>query len=497
MFRSITPESAGVSSARVSALLDRLERRGLNMHSLLLLRGDDLFFEGYWKPFDRDFCHRMYSQTKSFVGVAIGLLEEEGRLCLDDPIVSFFPDKLDAPPHPLLARQTVRQMLTMTTVGNPRAYWFRSPDPDRVHLYLNDDRGGRMHPPGTVWEYDSAGSQVLASLVERLSGMPLLSYLRKKLFDRMGTFRTAEILQTKNNDSWGDSAMVCTPRDMASFGRLVMQYGVYNGERLMNERYLREATSPRVSNKVSGWDSYAAHGYGYQIWCTEQGGFSFNGMGGQFTIALPDRDFLFVCTADNQGYAQAHEVLFEALFEEIVDSMRDTPLPENTSAYAALTARAADLHMRTADGAVTSPRAAQINDAVFRCIDNPMGWRSFSLHFGEDGQGVLRYQNEQGEKELFFGMGKTVLGLFPEDGYSDGHGGLPGPAGFRYRCGASAGWVDPDRLLLRVFIIDRYFGNLSIHFAFRDNEVCAYMVPAAEAFLEKYNGYIIGTAVAH
>ena len=60
-----------------------------------MMRGDKIFTEYYWKPFHKDFLHRMYSQTKSYVSIAIGLLEEEGKLSLDDKIMSFFEDRIE------------------------------------------------------------------------------------------------------------------------------------------------------------------------------------------------------------------------------------------------------------------------------------------------------------------------------------------------------------------------------------------------------------------
>ena len=59
MFQSITPEQAGISSANVFRFLRALESRGLVMHSLLMMRAESIFAEYYWKPFHRDFCHRM------------------------------------------------------------------------------------------------------------------------------------------------------------------------------------------------------------------------------------------------------------------------------------------------------------------------------------------------------------------------------------------------------------------------------------------------------
>ena len=91
----------------------------------------------------------MYSQTKSFVGVAIGLLEEDGLLSLDDPIVKFFPDKLPKEVHPYLEMQTVRHMLTMQTVGKPPS-WFSHPEHDRTRLYFAENEAEVL--PGMRWK---------------------------------------------------------------------------------------------------------------------------------------------------------------------------------------------------------------------------------------------------------------------------------------------------------------------------------------------------------
>ena len=93
MFEKIVPEMAGISSAAIARFIKLLNKRGMQMHSVLMMKGDKLFAEYYWSPFNKDFCHRMYSQTKSYTAVAIGLLEEEGKLSLDDPMVKYFPDR--------------------------------------------------------------------------------------------------------------------------------------------------------------------------------------------------------------------------------------------------------------------------------------------------------------------------------------------------------------------------------------------------------------------
>ncbi len=487
MFEKITPEQAGVSSSAIQTYIRTLEKRGVVTHNLLLMKGDAIFAEYYWHPFHQDFCHRMYSQTKSFVGVAVGLLEEDGLLSLSDKIAKFFPDKICRELPENLANQTVRDMLTMQTCGKPPS-WFSHSDPDRTRLYFEENAA--TLPSGMRFFYDSPGSQVLCALVERLSGKSLFDFLNERIFRHLGTFKTATILKTKTEDSFGDSALLATARDMASFGKFVMNYGIWNGKRLMNEAYLKAATSRVVDNNEDGFDSVFSHGYGYQIWRTEQNGFAFNGMGCQFTVCVPDRDLVMVYNGDNQGYNAASSWIVGGFFDLIVDQMGDSPLPENPSAYKKLEEMGKSLSLYAIDGEKTTAFAKELSGKEYICEENAAGIRKFSLHFFGD-RGEFRYTNAQGDKVLPFGMCENAFSKFPQFGYSNEHAGLPTTDGFLYDCAASAAWREEKKLLLKVQIIDKYFGNFLAVFSFQGDIATVTMQKHAEAFLKEYQGEIV------
>ena len=88
-----TPEQAGIPSASIEKYLRKLAEGRLVMHDVLVARDGKLCYEAYWKPFDPEFRHRLYSCSKSFVSVAIGMLIERGQLSLEDKCVDFFSDK--------------------------------------------------------------------------------------------------------------------------------------------------------------------------------------------------------------------------------------------------------------------------------------------------------------------------------------------------------------------------------------------------------------------
>lgn len=488
MFEKITPEQAGLRSEVITELISLLNRRGAATHGILLMRHGKIFSEHYWAPFHKDFNHRMYSQTKSFVGVALGLLEEEGKLNLDDKICDLFPEKIHQELPEYLKQQTVKEMMTMTTAGVPHS-WFQAKAYDRTEFYFSDERF--MRPSGTFFDYDSAGSQVLCALVEKLAGKPMLDYMKEKLFNHMNAFQTATILKTPNGDSWGDSAMVCTLRDMAAFGQLVMNYGVWEGKRLMNEKFLRTATSKLVDNNRSAHYSIYNQGYGYQIWRIANNGFAFVGMGDQITLCFPDKDLIFAIMSDNQGTQLIRHIMMGYVCDEIAGKISDTPLPENPKAQAELETLSKSLKLRSVNGQEDSPLREEINGKTFICNPNNAGITKFSFHFNDEKSGEFHYTNAQGDKVLPFGVNHNVFGKFPQLGYSNEFGGVETDDGFMYNDAVSFAWYEDKKIMMLVQIIDRYFGNMSIMLSFKGDEVAGVISYTAENFLKEYPAVIV------
>ena len=491
MFEKITPEKAGISSLNVYKFIKTLEKRGLCMHSVLMMKGNKIFAEYYWHPFNKDFCHRMYSQTKSFVAIAIGLLEQEGKLNLTDKISEHFPEKIDRTLPENLKNLTIENMLTMQTCGET-PNWFYHSDPDRTHLYFAENSADVT--PGTRWKYDSPGSQVLSCLVEKLSGMSLFDYLKLKIFDKLGTFKTATILKTKTEDSFGDSALLCTTRDMASFARFVMNYGKWEKEQILNENYLRKATSKIADNYSYGFNhdsSVFTDGYGYQIWRYKKDGFAFNGLGSQLTICLPDQDFIFVCTADTQGNTAGKSLILNALDDIIIENLGE-PLEENDCDYKKFINLENSLELFYLKGNTQSKSEDSILYKKYVAQQNPTGITEFYFE-KENGNLNFCYKNNQGNKKLTFGLGQNVFTKFPEFNYSNLHAGAKSEDGFLYDCATSAIWADHNKLLLKVQIIDKYFGNALWEFSFKEDKTTVVMLKNAEAFLDEYQGEFTAT----
>lgn len=478
--RYVKPEQVGISSANIDKYVSFLERKRLATHSIIMSKGDEIFYEKYWEPFDRNFLHRMYSVSKSFVSLAIGFLLQDKKICLDDTMDQHFAEELKNQPDPNMHQQTIRQMLMMETAKVPQ-HWFNDKPEDRVRYYFeNDSRETR--PAGTIFCYDSTGSFILGALVERIIGKPFMEYLREKLFCKIGVSEDAYCLKCPGGHSWGDSAVLCKPMDLWRVARFVMNKGTWNGERILDEEYLTQAVSTTVFNNYADINQFDKHGYGWQFWGSYEGSFCFFGMGCQYAVCIPEKDLILIYNGDNQGKTNAGEYIFERFFEWIADESvqqitEDIPEEKNYKLIAAAGAKSCEFE-------------SKINGVEYVMDPNPMGLKKFKLTFTDEG-GSFIYTNEQGEKEILFGRCENVFGLFPQEGYANDIGNVA-TKDFYYRCAASAAWVEPQKLYLRIQIIDRYFGNMSVTIGFRD-EVCGiYMEKCAEDFLDEYQGFAGG-----
>lgn len=494
MLDFVKPEQVGVSSKNITRYLQSLEQAGLSSHAVIMMRHGKVFFEKYWAPFHKDFPHRMYSVTKSFVSLAIGFLEQEGKLCLDDKIVDLFPAEITAGAHERVKMQTVRHMLTMQT-GFPQEHdwWFAHHNGDRLKHYFSQ-ASGLAHIPGTVFEYDSCGSFVLGALVEHISGESLEHFLRVRLFDKIGVSDKAHFLLCPGGYAWGDSALLCTTRDLLKTAMFTMNYGKWNGEQILSEEYVRTATSKLVSNdKPITAGSISNFGYGYQFWKLPYDGWFFNGLGSQFALCFPKQDMIMVFNADTQGNASAKSQIIDGFMNLILGFAEEEALPENPAAEQELKEYAESLVLHVCGGEKTSSFAEKINGKTFVMDNNRMGITIFKLSFNGD-EGVLEYTNAQGDKVLPFGLQKNVFGPFPQEGYADEIGGVEAPGNY-YHCATSAAWAEEKKLLIDAQIIDKYFGRAFMEVSFADeNTVCVWARSFGEYFLREYNGYMEGHA---
>lgn len=486
MFIKTTPEAAGVPSSVVKKFFENYDKYAFSTHAILMARGNKLFAEKYYKPFDENFLHRMYSISKSFVSLAVGFCIEDGLLSLQDKFMKFFPECKEYECDNL-NEVTIEDMLTMSTAVEKQFHWFCKGVTDRVPTYF---KGKPEKIPGTLFEYDSPGSFMLCVIVEKLVGKPFLEYLKEKCLDDIGFSKEAYCLKAPGGYSFGDSGVMCTSMDLLKFARFVMNKGEWNGKKYFKTDYLEKATSKMVCNNRDGFlDGYEGYGYGYQIWKAPRDGFAFVGMGDQFAVCDFKTDFIFIINSDNQGSSASRPIFYNEIYNHLIPEFCDS-LAENEKEFSELKQNLESGELAYLSYDEENPFIDEINGVTYKLDNNPMEIEWIKFDF--DGKkGIFSYKNKQGEKTLPFGMGYNEFSLFPEEGCADLIVETVAP-GNKYRCAVSADFAEEKKLRLKVQIIDKYFGNSLFVFSFKDRRVMVSMRSHAEAFLKEYIGLAKG-----
>lgn len=486
MFKTISPEKAGIPSSKVLEFIKVLEQYKLNTHSILMARGNHIFAETYYAPIDADFRHRMYSVSKSFVAIAVGLAEQEGLLSLEDKFIKYFPEYRNEKTDDLFEETTIRDLLTMRScIAEKNPDWWGKEDRAKAYFDMSSNK-----IPGTNFSYDSTGSMLLGCIVEKLTQKPFMEYLKEKLLLDIGFSKDAYCLKAPGGYSHSDSGVMCTSRELLSFARFVMNLGTWNGKRYINGEFMRAAISRQTDNDVTGEvNGHGTYGYGYLIWKAPRDGFAFVGMADQLAICDPQTDFIFVITSENMGSEDASRMLiYHELYKTIVENLGET-LPENEQKYAELKEYMATRKMISLAGGLRSDVEAKMNGTVYKLEANPMGIDTLKVTITGD-KGVLEYTNGEGLNTIQFGMGYNEFGKFPGQKrmsitasvYEDGN----------YACGASAVWCEAAKLHIMVRVVDTYLGTVSIVLDYKDDRVNLTMTRRAQRILDEYNGCAVG-----
>ncbi|GIG66195.1 serine hydrolase domain-containing protein [Phytomonospora endophytica] len=295
------PAASGVSSRAISALLDRLAADSVECHSIMVVRHGHVVAEGWWAPYSAARPHLLYSLTKSFTAVAVGLAIADGLLSLDDRIVDVLPDRVPDGIPEQARRLTVHHLLSMTVGRDTDSLteaWQLEPD-DLVKGFL---RVPFSAPEGTRHAYDNATTYVLARMVERATGRGLPELLDERLFTPMGVDH-ADWDRVAGGASFGFHGLHLTTEAVAAFGELLLRGGRWGDRQLVPREWVELATGRHIETRqVEGWsvNPDTLRGYGYQFWMSRHG-YRGEGSFGQYCLVLPEHDLVVAVTGARTG----------------------------------------------------------------------------------------------------------------------------------------------------------------------------------------------------
>ncbi len=402
-------EDQGISSAAILTFIDKAEHEIDALHSFILVRHGRVVAEGYWNPYNAQSPHELYSLSKSFTSTAVGMAIAEGRLSLDDEVLKFFPQDAPASPSENLKAMRVRDLLCMSTGQTEESP--TAPDKISPKAFLAQPVPFK---PGTLFKYNTPATFMLSAIVQKVTGMTVLDYLKPRIFDPLGIENPTWQTNTQGISLGGYGLSIRT-EDIASFGQLYLQKGNWQGKQLVPAAWVEAATARQTSNgsnPKSDWDQ----GYGYQFWRCRHGAYRGDGAFGQFCIVMPEQDAVIAITS---GVKDLQKVL-DVVWDTLLPAMKTGRLPANSEARGQLQKRLAGLALPTQQGSATSPLTAKIAGREFAFPANPLKVEGVSLEPDRDGTAMEFVVRMNGaEHRLTCGNGKWDKGSFPSTQGSD------------------------------------------------------------------------------
>lgn len=280
--------------------------------------------------------HHVWSVTKSFTSIAVGIAVGEGKLKLTDKVAEIFPDEVEAARKSMkyngkamtddqsanLDALTVKDLLMMAN-GHKKdssteyAQKYKFTLALNIRRYLTSDGldlnammtdVGTSVPemffgypfdaePGTRYCYDSFGSCILAEIIKKKTGEDIADYLGSRLFKPLGISPAWDKAGDVSAGGWG---LHLTTGEMVSFGKMLYYGGEWNNARIVPADYVKEATTDRIAHASHSSKDFKTTGYGYQFWTRSDGSmFECMGLFGQYIIVLPEKKAVIALTSAN------------------------------------------------------------------------------------------------------------------------------------------------------------------------------------------------------
>ncbi len=443
-----TPESHGIAPAAIARFVQAIEENGLELHSLMLVKDGEVVAEGWWHPYKRDLKHSLFSLSKSFTSSAIGMAVAEGLLSLDDRVVSFFPDDMPVEPGANLEAMQVRHLLMMGTghTADTMDALHRAEDGNWVQAFLACpvDKA-----PGTHFLYNTGATYMLSAILHKVSGLDLLDYLQPRLMEPLG-IEGAVWERCPRGLSVGGFGLSITTEDIARFGLLYLNKGVWNGRQLLAADWIEEATSKRISNgDGDDGDSDWTQGYGYQFWRCRHGAYRGDGAFGQYCVVMPDQGAILAMTGGTNNLQGVLDQVWAHLLPEMqptaasfADDVTDSETTTETGE--ALRQRLRGLQLTYPASERSSALEEEISGQSYRLEPNEWSWTTLAIRF-TDNEAILKLS--VGEKGGTVHCGRNDWAISESDLLTP----LPTKVASRMT------WESPERLLLILRFIETPF----------------------------------------
>ncbi|HII00312.1 TPA: serine hydrolase [Methanosarcinaceae archaeon] len=315
-WQAVDPATLRMDSEKLSELEPMIKSEYSNINGIVVVRNGYIAYEKYYNGYCLNDTHHMTSVTKSIISALIGIAIDAGYIkSIDQKVLDFFPEYVSDDESENRQKITIRHLLTMTA---PYSFedWHEPFDklctsPDWVKYTL--DMLGQGGSIGT-FKYSSAGAHLLSTIITRSTGKSAREFANEYLFKPIGMKKIPdyemksfgfEDLFGKNVNGWvkdpngnstGGWGLTLIPRDMARFGFLYLNHGIWDHNQIISGTWVDESTAPHSETCI---DKSIAK-YGYLWWLREEGVFAYLalGDGGNVICCIPEKDLVVAIASE-------------------------------------------------------------------------------------------------------------------------------------------------------------------------------------------------------
>jgi hypothetical protein len=214
-------------------------------------------------------------------------------------------------------------------------------------------------------------------------------------------FQAASWTESPQGITTGGIGLSLRTEEVARFGQLYLQKGVWQGSRVIPEAWVAAATTAQVSNGQDAGSDWT-QGYGYQFWRCRHGAYRGDGVFGQYCVVLPEQDAVLAMTGGLDVFDM--QLPLDLLWEILLPAMQAGPLPGDEAARQALAEKCASLSLPAVPGQAAPPLSGQVSGQTYRVDENELGIATITLDFGLSGC-TVRIQTAAGEESIPGGYG--------------------------------------------------------------------------------------------
>ncbi len=305
---------------------------------LIVLHEGALIYENYWQGNSKDQPHISWSVAKSFLSALIGIAYHDGLIeDLNDPITKYLKDFNGTG----YANVPIKDILQMSSgIIFNEDYGDYNSDINKFARALAQGTSMRDFAkalkngkqPGTFNHYVSIDTQMLAMLLEEVTGQPVAKNLEDKIWTKIGMEHDAYYMVDDTGVAWALGGLNATLRDYAKFGQLYLNNGQWNNEQIVPEDWVHASHKPDGPHLQPGENDLSSNawGYGYQWWIP---GFPSTdylaaGIYNQYIYIDPITNVVIAKTSSNYKFNQereyskeAHVAMFRAIAQSVAESL--------------------------------------------------------------------------------------------------------------------------------------------------------------------------------